>query len=80
MEDKLFDIRGQICPSTLLIVLKEVNALKGELLSGKIRLIVLTDNRDGTTTIPSTMESMGFISATEPADGHYRIIISGGKA
>jgi TusA-related sulfurtransferase len=55
-----FDIRGQICPSTLLIALKEINRHKEGLRSGEVVLLFKTDNRDATVTIPDAAENMGY--------------------
>ena len=54
------DIRGQICPSTLLVALREMNNNIDELNSGSVRLFIKTDNRDATNTIPEAAENMGF--------------------
>ena len=50
------DIRGQVCPSSLLLVLREVNTRHEALMNGACQLRVATDNRDATGTIPSTIE------------------------
>ncbi|MCK4838258.1 MAG: sulfurtransferase TusA family protein, partial [Desulfobulbaceae bacterium] len=55
-----FDIRGQICPSSLLTTLKELNSLKQEIKSGQVIITVKTDNRDATVTIPETATNMGY--------------------
>jgi TusA-related sulfurtransferase len=75
METKTYDIRGQICPSTLLTALKEINSRRDELKNNSIILVFLTDNRDAVSTIPSTVDSMGYRADVEPLDGYYRITI-----
>jgi TusA-related sulfurtransferase len=72
---KEFDIRGQICPSTLLMVLKEVNENSEKLKNGKMSLVFLTDNRDALVTIPQSVETMGYRIETVKEKGHYRLII-----
>lgn len=69
------DIRGQICPSTLLTTLREVNTLREALRSGAVELLVLTDSRDATHTIPGAVSSMGYRVEVEPRDAHYAITV-----
>jgi TusA-related sulfurtransferase len=69
------DIRGQICPSTLLIALKAMNNHRSEILDGTLRLVFLTDNRDATVTIPDSAMNMGYPATVEKNEGHYLIII-----
>ncbi len=77
MGTKEYDIRGQICPSTLLMVLKEVNENSETLKSGEMELVFLTDNRDALVTIPQSVETMGYCIETMKEKGHYRITIKG---
>ena len=79
METIEFDIRGQICPSSLLVALKEVNSRAEGLRQGSVQLCFLTDNRDATITIPESASNMGYGVALEKKDGYYRIMISGKK-
>ena len=79
MEEKIYDIRGQICPSTLLTAMKEVNIHQQKLRDDEISLIFLCDNRDALTTIPSTIGNMGYHVTYRKERGHYRIAISGKK-
>lgn len=60
MEIKKIDMLGQLCPSTLLTALREINANKLALKSGALRLSFLTDNRNATITIPDAATSMGY--------------------
>ena len=70
-----FDIRGQICPSSLLTVLREVNRRRAELRSGWLRLRFRTDNRDATHTVPTTVRNMGYDVSVTKEQGHYLIVI-----
>jgi TusA-related sulfurtransferase len=79
METLEFDIRGQLCPSTLLVALKEVNLRAASLKNGTLKLCFLTDNRDSTTTIPESVANMGYAVAVEKKDGYYSILIAGKK-
>lgn len=70
-----FDIRGQICPSTLLTALREVNTHKKALKNGKVQLAIMTDNRDSTTTIPDSVRNMGYGVSVSKDQDCYRILI-----
>jgi len=67
----IHDIRGQICPSCLLYTLREVNHHRQELRSGKLKLVIKTDNRNATSTIPEAISSMGYGYSVEKKDGGY---------
>lgn len=69
------DIRGQICPSCLLFALKEVNEQRSALKEGKIKIVIKTDNRNATSTIPDAVTSMGYDSIVEKKEGYYEIRI-----
>jgi len=72
-----YDIRGQICPSTLLIALREINRNGDRLRNGELALAFITDNRDATQTLPETAENMGFGSEVTQRDGSYYIKVFG---
>jgi TusA-related sulfurtransferase len=74
-EIREIDMRGQVCPSTLLVTLDNINRNQEELRNGKVRLLIRTDNRDATTTIPGTAENMGYEIEVMPKDGYYEILI-----
>jgi len=67
------DIRGQVCPSCLLLALKMVNQQHSGLRSGQVRLAFLTDSRDATGTIPAAVENMGLSTRISKQAGYYRI-------
>jgi len=69
------DIRGQICPSSLLLALREINNCYEKLSKGQLEMVVLTDNRDATGTIPKTVENMGLNARVEKVAGYYRILV-----
>ncbi len=71
-----FDITGQICPSTLLIALREINRNIDDLSSGRLRLLITTDNRDCTNTIPEAAGNMGLKATVEKIDSSYNILVS----
>jgi len=70
------DITGQICPSTLLIALREINQNISELNSGKLKLLLRTDNRDCTNTIPEAAGNMGLKATVEKIGSGYAITVS----
>lgn len=72
-----FDICGQICPSTLLIALKEINKYHAQLKDGTVRLAFKTDNRDAVTTIPESAENMGYGVEVSQGKGCYLIEVRG---
>ncbi len=73
-----FDIRGQICPATLLIALKELNRSKEQLHKGEVQLVFKTDNRDATITIPDAAENMGYAVSVQRVDDYYAIVVEQG--
>lgn len=69
------DIRGQLCPSCLLLTLKELNSRSAAVRAGDTTIVVLTDDRRATNTIPGAVEKMGFHTEVSRRDGLYRIRI-----
>ncbi len=74
-----FDIRGQICPSTLLTALREINRHAPALRKGETTLLFLTTNRDSTHTIPESAGNMGFQVEVISRDGYYAIRVFGNE-
>ncbi len=79
-ENKQFDIRGQICPSSLLVALREVNKRQQEIKAGHQHLTLLTDNRDSTTTIPEALINMGYNVSVVKEGSYYVITVEGQPA
>ncbi|MFZ5797962.1 MAG: sulfurtransferase TusA family protein [Desulfobulbus sp.] len=73
------DIRGQICPSTLLFALREVNREQQALKEKGAAIVILTDNRNAIATIPEAVSSMGYATTVEKKDGYYQIEIRARK-
>jgi TusA-related sulfurtransferase len=72
------DIRGQMCPSCLLLTLKALNQNGAEIRVGSTEVVVVTDDRQATATIPATADRMGFRTSVDRLeDGCYRIRIFG---
>ena len=70
-----FDIRGQVCPSSLLTTLREINRHNAALKAGKLRLTVKTDARDATATIPQMVKNMGYAVSVVKQEGYYCIMV-----
>jgi len=75
IEQLEFDICGQVCPSTLLTMLREVNRNRQALRSGELRLTIKTDVHDATATIPQIVKNMGYVVKVVKEGGHYSIMI-----
>lgn len=75
MEIKEIDMRGQICPSTFISALREINLNKNDIKSETLKLVFITDNRDSTVTIPETAENMGYGTTVTKEGSYYRIEI-----
>jgi len=75
-ETTTVDVCGQICPSSLLTALREVNKHKQQLRSAELQLIILTDNPDSTNRIYDAIENMGYHVSVNDQAQHYIITIS----
>jgi len=71
-----YDIRGQICPSSLLMALREINTHQEALRERVVQLRFLTDNRDCVTTIPESTKNMGYTTDVRRESGCYVIEVS----
>lgn len=70
------DITGQICPSSLLVALREINKHFAELSSGQLHLLFRTDNRQAVNTIPESAANMGLSCSVEKTTNGYILAIS----
>ncbi len=73
MRELVLDIRGQICPACLLVTLKEVYSSKELLKSREATLLVRTDHRDATRTIPGAVSAMGYHVNVAKVKNYYEI-------
>lgn len=71
------NILGQVCPACLLVALDALNKHEESLRSGRKRLVVRTDHRDSTRTIPKAARKMGYEVEIKKVDGCYEISIGG---
>lgn len=72
-----YDIRGQICPSSLLLALREINTHQEALRDNAVLLRFLTDNRDCVATIPESARNMGYAAVVRRERGCYVIEVCG---
>lgn len=71
------NILGQVCPACLLVVLKEINTHREDLRNGQARLVIRTDHRDTTRTVPESARKMGYAVEVNKVGTYYEIIIGG---
>lgn len=69
------DMRGQVCPSTLLVAMDNLNRHGEALQSGALQLLIITDNREALHTIPATAENMGYVARITKTTSHYELLI-----
>jgi hypothetical protein len=69
------DIHGQICPSCLLLTLKTLNEHGSALRQGEKDVVVVTDDRQATATIPEAASKMGYQTEVTRTSHGYRIHI-----
>ncbi|MEJ2725274.1 MAG: sulfurtransferase TusA family protein [Deltaproteobacteria bacterium] len=75
IEDIILDIRGQICPACLLITLSELNTNRERLMETRARLVIKTDHRDATRTIPGAALAMGYGVEVIQRKSYYEITL-----
>ncbi|MBU0663966.1 MAG: sulfurtransferase TusA family protein [Proteobacteria bacterium] len=69
------DMRGQICPACLLVAMDTLNKHREALTKGLEKLCIITDNREATTTIPTTARNMGYSVTVTKIDSFYQICV-----
>lgn len=69
------DMRGQVCPATLLVALDAINKHGPGLQDGTKRLCIKTDNRDATNTIPGIVRNMGYAVSVTAKEAYYQICL-----
>ncbi|MBW6521452.1 MAG: sulfurtransferase TusA family protein [Desulfoarculaceae bacterium] len=75
MQKIQLDILGQVCPACLLVVLREMNIHRQQLKNGETQLIIKTDHRDTTRTIPESARKMGYDVEVRNLETYYEITI-----
>ena len=71
------DIHGQVCPSCLLLTLKALNQHGSDVRACQTEVIVLTNDRQATSTIPEAVHKMGYQTEVSRIENTYRIRIHG---
>jgi len=74
------DLRGQVCPVALMLSLKKLNALRGELVSRVATLRILTENRDSVPTISEAARNMGYAVTVDREEAHYVLSVETAEA
>lgn len=69
------NILGQVCPSCLLVTLEEINTNRKQLRCGEAEIVVRTDHRDATRTIPQSVKAMGYNVDVKKTATYYEIRI-----
>jgi TusA-related sulfurtransferase len=69
------DLRGHVCPASLLISLNKMNTMREELSSGEVALRILTANRESVPTITDSARSMGYAVTVERTEAHYALLV-----
>lgn len=69
------DILGQVCPACLLVVLREMNTHRRQLKNGQTQLVIKTDHRDTTRTIPESARKMGYEVEVTNMQTYYQMTI-----
>jgi len=73
------NILGQVCPSCLLVALREINEHRERLKSGTAELAIKTDHRDATRTIPDSVRAMGYEVDVKKITSYYEIRVRSAK-
>jgi len=73
------DLRGHVCPASLLVSLKNMNAMREELSSGEVALRILTANRESVPTITDAARTMGYAVTVEHTEAHYVLIVESAR-
>jgi len=74
------DLRGQVCPASLLLSLKKMNSMREDLSSGSVALRVLTENRESVPTISAAAGSMGYDVTVDREEAHYVLLVEAAGA
>ncbi|HIJ82019.1 MAG TPA: sulfurtransferase TusA family protein [Desulfuromonadales bacterium] len=77
-EYRTIDLRGQVCPGTLLAALREINNGIAGIREGLQVMVVLTDNRDSCVTIPGAATNMGLKVTVRDEGSYYRMELRDG--
>ncbi|MBD1399453.1 sulfurtransferase TusA family protein [Pelovirga terrestris] len=71
----LVDVRGFVCPSSLLVALRELNKYREALRKDHFIIELMVDNHDSTNRICGAVKSMGYDFAVTDRDNSYCIAV-----
>jgi TusA-related sulfurtransferase len=69
------DLRGFVCPSSLLVALRELNKYRESLRSDYFTIELMVDNHDSTNRICDAVKSMGYVFDVTDRDNSYCIVV-----
>jgi len=74
------DVRGFVCPSSLLVALRELNKYRESLRSDHFKMELMVDNHESTNRICHAVKSMGYDFQVTDTDNSYCIVVNKPKA
>ncbi len=74
------DVRGFVCPSSLLIALRELNKYRESLRTDHFTIEMMVDNQDSTNRICEAVKSMGYDFDVTDRDNCYCIAVYRSRA
>lgn len=69
------DVRGFVCPSSLLVALRELNKCRESLRTDHFKIELMVDNPDSTNRICAAVKSMGYDFHVTDTDNSYCISV-----
>lgn len=69
------DVRGFVCPSSLLVALRELNKHRESLRTDHFKIELMVDNHDSINRICDAVKSMGYDFHVTDTDNSYCIAI-----
>ena len=69
------DVRGFVCPSSLLVALRELNKYRESLRCASFKLDFLVDNHESTNRICAAVKSMGYDLQVTETNNSYCIAV-----
>jgi TusA-related sulfurtransferase len=74
------DVRGFVCPSSLLVALRELNKYRESLRTDHFTIELMVDNHDSTNRICDAVKSMGYDFRVTDTDNSYCIAVYRARA
>jgi TusA-related sulfurtransferase len=70
------DVRGYVCPSSLLVALRELNKYRDLLRTDHFTMELMIDNHESTNRICDAVKSLGYDFRVTDVDNSYCIVVS----